>query len=65
LDSLVAHSDSLSASAPIARMLAGGGIALRMRWNSADPPVTMTATKIERTKPSPALFAVPPGYERF
>ena len=65
LESFISHSDRLSAAAPVARIVMRGGIVLRMRWNSADPPVTMVVTKIDRAAPSPATFLVPAGYERF
>lgn len=64
VDSLLRQS-SLSAGgmAPAEQLFPPGAIVLRMRWNSADPPVTMTATTIDRTAPSPTLFTVPAGYE--
>jgi len=65
LDSLISHSDSLSAAAPVARIVMHGGIVLRMRLNSPDSPLTMVATKIDRASPSPSIFVVPDGYERF
>src|SRR5206468_12512225 len=51
-------------AAPLERLFAHGGIVLRLRWNSADPAVTMIATSIDRRTPPATLFTVPAGYER-
>jgi hypothetical protein len=63
MDSTMASLDAPGAIlSPIARMFRDRAIVLRMRWNSADPPVTMIATRIDRERPSRSVFAVPTGY---
>jgi hypothetical protein len=65
LDSVAAHVDVTNgALPPVMRIFKGAAIALRVRMSSADSPVEMIATKIDRTKPPPTVFEPPPGYVR-